>query len=111
MEEEGVEILLQVEYGDLTFTREKGIDNDYFELMFEFNGENEMISGATLQLKGNIDGKSKDILYYDVSSGRIVETTLLNSDIDELSEVLDSLGYSDKELVSFVQWYYETNKK
>lgn len=109
LEEEGVEFPKSINYGIVRLNRKKGVDYDYFEMVFNFvKGE---IFKITLQLKWDVDGENKDPLYYKVSNGRIVEDSTMNSDIDEFAEVLDSLGYSDKELVSFVQWYYETNKK
>lgn len=108
LDEKGVEVSLVEDF--LYFTREKGIDYDYFEFIFIFSKEDNKIIEITLQLKGNIDGKKKDRLYYEVSKGRIVESsTMSNTDIDALAEVLESLDYSDKDLVEFAQWYYDNN--
>ncbi|MBL1227976.1 hypothetical protein IW492_01870 [Enterococcus sp. BWB1-3] len=109
--EKGVEIELSKEYSDLTLTREKSIDYDYFEMLFEFDGETKELYKVVLQLKGNIDGELKDRLFFEISKGRMVESTVnSNSNIDALAEVLDSLGYDDKKMLGFAQWYYYNNK-
>ncbi|WP_339101999.1 hypothetical protein [Candidatus Enterococcus clewellii] len=110
LDEKGVEIDISTTRTDLTLTREKSTDYEYFELYIDFDGNTDKIFGITLDLKGSISGESKDRLYYQVSKGRIVEDSTLNSDIDELAEVLDSLGYSDKEMLEFSRWYYDTNE-
>ncbi|MCB5954014.1 hypothetical protein [Enterococcus sp. CWB-B31] len=110
MEEDLADKGVKFDYYDgyLWVTREKSIDYDYFEMIFKFS-EDEIFQ-ITLGLKGNIDGNKKDDLYYEVSQGRIVESSIRDTDIDALAEVLESIGYSDKELLEFAQWYYENNK-
>ncbi|MBL1227988.1 hypothetical protein IW492_01930 [Enterococcus sp. BWB1-3] len=107
LEEKGVSIEYN-EYGNfLTFKREKSIDYDYFLMRFEFDGQE--IFKVGLELKGNIDGQDKEPLYYSVSKGRIVEHSLDNTDINALAEVLESLDYSDQEMLEFAQWYHGNN--
>ncbi|MCB5954017.1 lipoprotein [Enterococcus sp. CWB-B31] len=107
LEEKGVSIEYN-EYGNfLTFKREKSIDYDYFLMRFEFDGQE--IFKVGLELKGNIDGQDKESLYYSVSKGRIVEHSLDNTDINALAEVLESLDYSDQEMLEFAQWYHGNN--
>ncbi|MEI5990402.1 hypothetical protein A5881_001895 [Enterococcus termitis] len=108
LEEKGVEVEYYQE--DVMFTREKSIDYDYFKLVFQFDSTTNELFLITLKLKGNIDGEKKDPLYYGVSSGRIVEKEYRNTDINALAEILESIGYSDKELVEFAWWYYNNNK-
>ncbi|MBL1227970.1 hypothetical protein IW492_01840 [Enterococcus sp. BWB1-3] len=104
----GVEVRYNKVY--LYLNREKGIDYEYFEMAFQFDTKANEIYEITLQLRGNIDGEDKDTLFYDVKTGRIVESTAWNTDISAIAEVLESLGCSDQELVEFAQWYYENNK-
>ncbi|MGM0124147.1 hypothetical protein IGI37_001521 [Enterococcus sp. AZ194] len=105
LDEQGVEIKYTDSTGYVIMTREKSIDYDYFEMLFDLKN-NEM----TLELKGNIDGKMKPPLYYKVSKGRLVEDNDSNTDIRKLAEVLESLDYSDKEMLEFAQWYQSNNK-
>ncbi|MCB5951828.1 hypothetical protein LI951_07105 [Enterococcus sp. BWT-B8] len=108
LEEKGVKV---ARYSDfLKFTREKGIDYDYFDMTIIIDSKNKEILEITLTLKGNIDGKEKDSLYYRISQNRIVEAPYSNTDITAMAKVLESLGYSDQEFVEFALWYYENNK-
>ena len=95
---------------DVVLTREKGIDYDYFEMTLGFSDNGEILNNV-LELKGNIDGEKKDSLFYKVKSGRMVESQGSNTDITALSEVLQSIDISDKELVKFGEWYYQENNK
>ncbi|MBL1227965.1 hypothetical protein IW492_01815 [Enterococcus sp. BWB1-3] len=105
LDEKGVEIDYN-EYGDYwVFTREKSIDYDYFLMRFTFS-ENKVYK-VGLELKGNIDGEAKDTLYYMVSKGRMTESPIDNTDIDALAEVLESIDYSDQEMLEFAQWCYD----
>ncbi|MCB5954021.1 hypothetical protein [Enterococcus sp. CWB-B31] len=106
LEEKGVNITYYDGY--LRLTRERGIDYEYFQMTFKFGSKG--LFEITLELKGNIDGEKKDLLYYEVSKSRIVESNLYNTDITKIAEVLESMDYSDKELLEFAQWYYENNK-
>lgn len=108
--EKGVEIDINSVNDDLAFTREKGIDYDYFEMTFDVRNDPDEIREIILDLKGNISGKSKDSLYYEVSTDRIVESSLYNTNINDMAKVLKSLDYSDKEILEFAQWYYNNNK-
>lgn len=110
LEEKGVEIDPNGINDFVTFTREKGIDYDYFNLMFDIDSDPDEISNVLLQLKGNVSGKEKPTLYFDVSKGRIVESTVNNTNIKAIAKVLESLDYSDKEILEFAQWYYNNNK-
>ncbi|MBL1227966.1 hypothetical protein IW492_01820 [Enterococcus sp. BWB1-3] len=107
LKENGVKISYHKK--NLTFIREKGIDYDYFQLMIKFDSKSNEIYEMTLRLKGNIDGKEKDTLFYNESSGRIVESTAWNTDINAIAKTLESLNYSDKEILEFAHWYYEKN--
>lgn len=104
LEEKGVNIS---KGSYLYFTREKGIDHDYFEMTFIFSS-NEILQ-VWLTLKGNIDGEEKEDLIYAVNKGRLVESSGDNTDIDALADVLNSLDYTDKELVEFAEWYNDNN--
>ncbi|MBL1227974.1 hypothetical protein IW492_01860 [Enterococcus sp. BWB1-3] len=106
--EESVEVIY--DRGELTFTREKGVDCEYFKMTFLFSDSPLEIFDIELQLKGNIDGEKKDLLHFNVSNGRIVEKEYRATDIVALAEVLESIEYSDKELVEFAWWYFENNK-
>ncbi|WP_258379423.1 hypothetical protein [Enterococcus plantarum] len=108
--EKGLEIRINSVNGKLIFTREKGIDYDYFEMTFDVRNDPDEIREIILDLKGNISGKSKDSLYYEVSKDRIVESSLDNTNIKAIAKVLESLDYSDKEILEFAQWYYNNNK-
>ncbi|WP_430602748.1 hypothetical protein IGJ02_000041 [Enterococcus sp. DIV0724b] len=108
LEEQGVDIKSYGNY--LSLIREKGIDYDYFEMTFTFASSRREILDVRLTLKGNIDGKEKDGLIYEVSKGRMVESSGDNTDIDALAEVLKSIDCSDKDLVEFAQWYHYDNK-
>ncbi|MBO0441650.1 hypothetical protein [Candidatus Enterococcus ikei] len=108
LEEKAVEINQYSEI--LSFTREKGIDYDYFELDFVISNKTNEVLESSLVLKGNVDGEKKETLHYDVSKGRLVESSYSNTDINALAEVLKSLDYSDKEILDFAQWYYQKNK-
>ncbi|MBL1227979.1 hypothetical protein IW492_01885 [Enterococcus sp. BWB1-3] len=110
LEEKGVIFKVFGSHGYLYFNREKSIDYDYFEMRFLFSEKTDKIIRTILELKGNIDGEKKDLLYFDISQGRIVEAAYSNTNINELAEVLESLGYSDKEILEFAQWYYDNNK-
>ncbi|MEI5990399.1 hypothetical protein A5881_001892 [Enterococcus termitis] len=110
LEEKGVEIDPNGINDFVTLTREKGIDYDYFNLMFDIVNDPDEIRNVLLQLKGNVSGKEKPTLYFDVSKGRIVESTVSNTDIKAIAKVLESLDYSDKEILEFAQWYYNNNK-
>ncbi|MBL1227987.1 hypothetical protein IW492_01925 [Enterococcus sp. BWB1-3] len=111
LEDKGVEFSLSSSYGYLYFNREKSLDYDYFEMRFVFNNDTDEVYEVELVQKGNIDGKEKDTQYYDISSGRIVESSVISdSDISNVAEVLESIDYSDKELLEFAKWYYENNK-
>ncbi|WP_339101998.1 hypothetical protein [Candidatus Enterococcus clewellii] len=111
LDEKGVEIKYSDYAGDVTMTREKSIDYDYFELLFEFKESNNETYKVVLELKGKISGEKQDRLFYEIKKKKLVESTIdSNSDIDKLAEVLDSLGYSDQELLEFAQWYYDNNK-
>ncbi|MBO0441649.1 hypothetical protein [Candidatus Enterococcus ikei] len=104
LEEKGVTIK---QYKNIMyFTREKGIDYDYFNMVFTFSSKVDEILHVRLTLKGNVDGKDKDDLVYRVNKDRLVESSGDNTDIDALAEILKSLDYSDKELVEFAWWYY-----
>ncbi|MCB5954013.1 hypothetical protein [Enterococcus sp. CWB-B31] len=112
LEDKGVEIVFVnlEDYGSvhhITFSREKSIDYDYFELDLVFDIESNEIFDIRLYLKGNIDGEKKDTLYYELSMGRIVEDPHLNTDINALAEVLESIDYSDQEMLEFAQWCYD----
>ncbi|WP_339102002.1 hypothetical protein [Candidatus Enterococcus clewellii] len=96
--------------GYLYLTREKGIDYDYFKMVFKFDTSKNEIFEVGLELMGNIDGKKKDYLYYGVSNDRIVEKSYKNTDINAIAEVLEDMNYSDQELLEFAQWYYDNNK-
>lgn len=104
LEEKGVNIS---KGSYLYFTREKGIDHDYFEMTFIFSS-NEILQ-VWLTLKGNIDGEEKEDLIYAVNKGRLVESSGDNTDIDALADLLNSLDYTDKELVEFAEWYNDNN--
>ncbi|EOH96730.1 hypothetical protein UAW_01895 [Enterococcus haemoperoxidus ATCC BAA-382] len=108
LEDQGVEIKSYGNY--LSFIREKGIDYDYFEVTFVFASSERRVIQVRLTLKGNIDGKEKEDLIYEVSKGRMVESSGDNTDIDALAEVLKSIDCSDKDLVEFAQWYHYDNK-
>ncbi|MBL1227972.1 hypothetical protein IW492_01850 [Enterococcus sp. BWB1-3] len=111
--EEGLEargVVVARYNGFLKLSREKGIDYDYFNMNFVISSKKNEIFEIILILKGNIDGEEKDGLYYRVSQNRIVEAPYSNTDITAMAEVLESLGYSDQELVEFALWYYENNK-
>lgn len=108
--EKGVEISINSVNDNLALTREKGIDYDYFEMTFDVRNDPDEIREIILDLKGNISGKSKDSLYYEVSKDRIVESSLDNTNIKAIAKVLESLDYSDKEILEFAQWYYNNNK-
>ncbi|MBL1227973.1 hypothetical protein IW492_01855 [Enterococcus sp. BWB1-3] len=110
LKEQGVEMRISKRLGGLILSREKSIDYDYFEMSFYFNSKTEDFVYIMLELKGNIDGKKKDLLYYDESGGRLVEEDSRNTDITKIAEVLESLNYSDQEMLEFAQWYYENNK-
>nr|OTP50363.1 hypothetical protein A5881_001787 [Enterococcus termitis] len=86
--EKGVEIRINSVNGNLVFTREKGIDYDYFKMTFDVRNDPDEVRKIILELKGNISGKSKDSLYYEVSKGRIVESSLDNTNINEMARVL-----------------------
>ncbi|MBL1227981.1 hypothetical protein IW492_01895 [Enterococcus sp. BWB1-3] len=107
LKEKGVSVRL-AHTGYMYFNREKSVDYDYFEMIFKFS--KSKVFQVTLGLKGNIDGKKKDDLYYEVNQGRIVESSIYDSNINSLAEVLESIGYSDKEMLEFAQWYYDNSK-
>ncbi|MBL1227983.1 hypothetical protein IW492_01905 [Enterococcus sp. BWB1-3] len=108
LEDMGVEIRRNTANQDIEFTREKGIDYDYFWLVFNFRDVSE-IREIRLQLKGSIDGEKKDTLYYEVKQGRMVESTVYNTDIDLLAETLESINYSDTDMIKFALWYNKSN--
>jgi len=89
---------------------EKEIDDDYFKMTFDVRNDPDEVRKIILELNGNISGKSKEPLYYEVSKGRIVESSLDNTSINDMAKVLKSLDYSDKEILEFAQWYYNNNK-
>ncbi|MBO0467864.1 hypothetical protein JZO73_10010 [Enterococcus plantarum] len=110
LEEKGVEININSIDDSLYFIREKGIDYDYFDMTFDVLHDPDEIRNIMLRLKGNISGKDKDTLYYEVSKGRIVESSVDNTSINDMAKVLKSLDYSDKEILEFAQWYYNKNQ-
>ncbi|WP_239644601.1 hypothetical protein [Enterococcus crotali] len=110
LEEKGVEININSIDDSLYFTREKGIDYDYFDMTFDVLHDPDEIRNIMLRLKGNISGKDKDTLYYEVSKGRIVESSVDNTSINDMAKVLKSLDHSDKEILEFAQWYYNKNQ-
>jgi len=111
LEEKGVEISINSIDDILYFKREKGIDYDYFEMVFDVRSDPDEVRDTRLRLKGNISGNKKDTLYYNVSKDRIVEHSSRNTSINDMAEVLKSLDYSDKEILEFAQWYYNNNKE
>ncbi|WP_339102000.1 hypothetical protein [Candidatus Enterococcus clewellii] len=110
LSDKGIDYMLSSTYGYLYFTREKGIDSDCFQMRFMFSEKADEVMEVQLELKGNIDGKKKDLLYYDVNKNRIVESSYMNTDINSLADVLDSIGYSDEEILEFANWYWNSNK-
>lgn len=108
--EKGVEIRINSIDDSLVLTREKGIDYSYFQMKFDVLHDPDEIRNILLKLKGNISGEEKDTLYYKVSKDRIVENTVQNTNIKDIAKVLESLDYSDKEILEFAQWYYNNNK-
>ncbi|MBL1227984.1 hypothetical protein IW492_01910 [Enterococcus sp. BWB1-3] len=109
LEEKGVSFRINSVNDNLELTREKGIDYEYFKLNIDFRSNGGEIREIILQLRGNIDGEDKDMLFYDVKSGRIVESAAWNTDINAIADVLESLDYSDQELIEFAQWYHGNN--
>ncbi|MBP1045092.1 hypothetical protein I6N96_02290 [Enterococcus sp. BWM-S5] len=107
LEEKGVEIRRVGNFIELT--REKSIDYDYFTMDFVMSSNTSEVLQIQLVLRGNIDGEDKDALHYRVSSGRIVEFSGRNTDIQALAELLESLDCSDQELLKLVVWYYDNN--
>ncbi|WP_339102001.1 hypothetical protein [Candidatus Enterococcus clewellii] len=110
LSEKGVEVEFGSDHSYVWFTREKSMDYDYFNLKFVFTSNPNEIFEIRLTLKGNIDGKDKDPLYFSVSKGRIVEKSGSDTDINKLADILEELDYSDQEILEFVQWYHDNKE-
>lgn len=105
MEDNGIEVDT---YGSTSveFVGEKNVDHDYFRLKIGYSSDEPYDADLSFEQYASYD----DTLRFSIKNGRMVEYYLEErSDFDKLRTVLDSIGYSDKELIKFTGWYLEQN--